>query len=259
MTTEQRRILIVCTNHDRYRTKTDRTGLWVSELADPQEVLVAAGRQVELASPKGGAVPLDERSLKRPNLTREAARRLKDADFRAALENTTAMTDVDPDRYEAIFLTGGHGVMWDFRDKAVAEVIGRFWSQGKPVSAVCHGPSGLVDAVGMDGRPLVEGRAVTGFSNVEERIMGLTREVPFSLEDELRSHGGKYERGAVPFLPNVVTDGRLITGQNPASAKRVGKALAEMLGDGWAFRHAPIAGTNSPGEYTEPDTRSRRR
>jgi putative intracellular protease/amidase len=229
MSIERGRVLVLCTNHDTYRTRSDGTGLWVSELADPQEVLEAAGWQVDLASPAGGAVPLDERSLKFPNQTKVAARRLKEPDFRAALANSTPVADVDPAPYSAIYLTGGHGVMWDFRGKNVAEAVGAFWAHGKAVAAVCHGPSGLVDALDAEGRPLVAGRKVTGFANLEEKIMRLTGEVPFSLEDELRARNADYVRATVPFVPHVVVDGRLVTGQNPASAKRVGQTLAELL------------------------------
>lgn len=223
------RVLAIVTNAADYEKVGYRTGLWLGELTHFQDELEKAGYAVDLASPRGGYVPLDPESLSTVMLKMGGTgKRYVDPGYMAALQDTMAVADVRVEDYDAIYLTGGHGTMFDFRDAGLARLVGEFADAGKVVSAVCHGPVGLLDVTLADGRPLLRGRKVTGFSWREEKVAGRRKAVPFNLEKAL-SKRGRYERSRVPMKPNVVVDGNLVTGQNPTSAAGVGKAVVKRL------------------------------
>lgn len=223
------RVLAIVTNAADYERVGYRTGLWLGELTHFQDELEKARYAVDLASPRGGYVPLDPESLSTVMLRLGGTgQRYADPGYMAALQDTMAVADVRVEDYDAIYLTGGHGTMFDFRDPGLARLVGEFADAGKVVSAVCHGPVGLLDVRLADGRPLLEGRKVTGFSWREEKVAGRRKAVPFNLEKELTKRG-RYERSRVPMKPNVVVDGNLVTGQNPMSAAGVGEAVLETL------------------------------
>lgn len=224
------RVLMVMTSHDRYPDRNDGTGLWLAELTHVYDVLTAAGYAVDFVSPKGGAVPLDPRSLGWPHADAAAKARLRDPAFMARLQSTRAAADIDPDAYLAIFYTGGHGTMWDFRDNpALKRAAESIYRHGGIVASVCHGAAGLLELEADDGRPLIEGRRVTGFSNLEETLSGVKDQVPYWLQSELEARGARYEKSWMPFGSFVLTDGRIVTGQNPGSSKEVARALLAAL------------------------------
>ncbi|WP_159795133.1 type 1 glutamine amidotransferase domain-containing protein [Puerhibacterium puerhi] len=230
-----RRVLIVATNAHRFERVGFRTGLWLSELTHFWDVVEDAGFAMDIASPSGGKVPLDPESLlltemgSAVGVKGQLAKRYEDPDFMRLLDATTAVADVDAAQYDAIYLTGGHGVMFDFRDSPLAELVARFYDAGRVVSAVCHGPCGLLDVQLGSGGALVDGKQVTGYSWTEEVAARRNDAVPFSLEEELQRRGGRYSKSKVPFRSHVVEDGRLITGQNPRSAPDVAEAVVKML------------------------------
>lgn len=220
-------VLIVTTNHDRLGDTGNSTGLWVSEFAEPYYALTAAGHEATIASPKGGNIPFDPKSL----ADQDAAtiRFLADDALLDRMKHSVPLDGLEAGDFSAIFLPGGHGPMWDLADNAaLGRLLAAFDAAGKPVAAVCHGPAGLLSAKREDGMPLIAGRSVAGFTNAEEDSVGLTKVVPFLLEDRLRALGGRYEMGA-PGKSFAVRDGTLITGQNPASAAAVGERLVAAL------------------------------
>lgn len=224
------RVLVVVTNHADYPSRQDKTGLWLTELTHFWDVLQEAGVLMDIVSPTGGNSPLDERSLGSFYLDDAARSYLRDPAFMDRLKHTKPAADVDPRVYSAIYFTGGHGTMWDFRDapdlKRVAEAI---YQQGGIVSAVCHGNAALIQLRGEDGKPLISGRRVTGFSNFEELLSGTRDQVPFYLQDAMVDAGGKYEKALLPFTSYVVTEGRLVTGQNPQSSEAVARQVLSLL------------------------------
>jgi putative intracellular protease/amidase len=224
-------ILIVLTSHDRIGEKGRATGFFWEELATPYYAFLDAGHRVTLASIAGGRPPADPTSLEDDEAERPASVRrfLADGEAMAALQATPAVAEVDPAGFDAIFLPGGHGTMWDFpTSEALAEGIRRIYEAGGVVGAVCHGPAGLVAVRRADGRPLVEGLTVNGFTDAEEEKAGLTEAVPFLLETRLRDLGGRFEGGA-PFTSKAVRDGRLVTGQNPMSSEAVARLILDAL------------------------------
>lgn len=224
------RVLVVVTNHADYPSRQDKTGLWLTELTHFWDVLQVAGVAMDIVSPKGGNSPLDERSLGSLYLDDAARSHLRGPAFMDRLNHTKPATDVDPRAYSAIYFTGGHGTMWDFRDapdlKRVAEAI---YQQGGSVSAVCHGNAALIQLQRADGKPLISGRRVTGFSDFQERLSGTRDQVPFYLQDAMVDAGAKYEKALLPFTSYVVTDGRLVTGQNPKSSEAVARQVLSLL------------------------------
>lgn len=230
------RILIVVTNADQFEKAGFRTGLWLGELVHFWDVAEEAGFEMQIVSPEGGAVPLDPESLimgemaTAVGLGRSLSERYADRAFMDLLQDTTPVADVSADAFDAIYLTGGHGVMFDFPDDAALPgLIAQFADTGRIVSAVCHGPAGLLNVRTRGDRWLLEGRAVTGFSWTEEKLAKRAEAVPFDLEDELRARGAHFEKALLPFAGHVVEDGRLITGQNPNSARGVGEAVVAAL------------------------------
>lgn len=223
------KILMVLTSHDRLGDTGYKTGFWLEELAAPYYVFKDAGADLVLASPKGGSPPLDPKSDAPDAQTAATVRFNEDADALSALAATHRLKDVVEGDFDAVFYPGGHGPMWDLAEDADSiRLVEQAFSAGKPVAAVCHGPAVFRHARGALGEPLVKDKRVTGFSNEEETAVGLADVVPFSLEDELKKHGARYERG-VAWRSYVVADGRLVTGQNPASSAAAAEDVLRLL------------------------------
>lgn len=206
------------------------TGLWLEELTTPYYAFKDAGADVTLTSILGMEIPIDARSLSEEGEKAASVERYhEDADFQHAVANTPAFTGIDTDGFDAVFLPGGHGTMFDYpNNDALAELISRFDAAGKVVAAVCHGPAGLVSATKEDGTPLVKGRRVAGFTDSEEQAVGLVDAVPFLLESKLKELGANYEKGP-DFEPFALRDGNLVTGQNPVSATRTAALVLDAL------------------------------
>ena len=222
-------ILIVLTSHSELGDTGEKTGLWLEELAAPYYIFQTSGAVLTLASPQGGAVPLDPKS-EAPGADTESTRRFKaDGAAMAALSSTRRLNGVDATQFDAVFYPGGHGPLWDLVDDVSSiRLIEQMAAAGKPMAFVCHAPAVLLHPKRSDGHALVEGRQLTGFSNAEEQASGLTDVVPFLLEDRLKGLGAKFSQGA-PFEPHVVNDGLLITGQNPASSAEAARRLLGLL------------------------------
>lgn len=222
------KILMVLTSHDTLGDTGRKTGFWLEEFAAPYYVFRDADAKVTIASPLGGQPPIDPRSDTPEGQTDATLRFKRDKAAQVALAHSIRLSSALPGDYDAVFYSGGHGPMWDLADNATSDaLIEAFWNQGKPVAAVCHGPIALRHAI-VDGRPLVEGRRVTGFTNSEEAAVQLTDVVPVLVEDELRRLGGRFEE-VDDWQSLVVVDGRLITGQNPASSTAAAEALVKLL------------------------------
>ena len=224
------KILMVLTSHDQLGQTGQKTGFWLEEFAAPYYVFKDAGAQITLASPRGGQPPLDPKSDD-PSAQTEATGRFKsDQAAQALLASTHKLQDIAAGDFDAVFYPGGHGPLWDLAEDAHSiELIETTLAAGKPVVAVCHAPGVLRHAKSADGHFVVQGKSVTGFTNTEEEAVGLTKVVPFLVEDMLGQNGGNYSK-AGDWQPYVVTDGRLITGQNPASSEPAAQALLKMLG-----------------------------
>ena len=223
------KILIVLTSHDQLGDTGKKTGFWLEEFVAPYYVLRDAGTSITLASPKGGQPPDDPKSNLPQNLTELTKRFRADNAAQAQLAHTKKLAEVSADDFDAIFYPGGHGPMWDMPDNATSiALIEAFVKAGKPVGAVCHAPAAFVNVRGQDGEYLVKGKRVTGFTNTEEQAVGLSTVVPFLLEDRLKERGGVYSSG-VNWAPHVQVDGKLVTGQNPASSGPAAQALLALL------------------------------
>lgn len=223
------KILMVLTSHDTLGDTGRKTGFWLEELAAPYYVFKDAGAEVVLASPKGGQPPLDPKSDAPDAQTAATVRFNEDADALAALAATEKLKDVVDGSFDAVFYPGGHGPLWDLAEDADSiRLVEQTLSAGKPLAAVCHGPAVFRHARGALGEPLVKDKRVTAFSDEEEEAVGLTDVVPFSLEEALKKNGARYERGAL-WQPYVVTDGRLVTGQNPASSEAAAEDVLRLL------------------------------
>ena len=228
------KVLIVLTSHDRLGDTGRKTGFWLEELAAPYYAFKDAGAEIVLASPKGGRPPLDPKSNE-PDFQTDLTRRFEaDADAMAQLASTVPLGSVSQAAFDTVFYPGGHGPLWDLaEDPASIGLIESFVAAGKPVGFVCHAPGVLRHVRAPDGRPLVEGKRVTGFTNSEEAAVGLLDVVPFLVEDELKAKGGMYSKGA-DWASYVVRDGLLITGQNPGSSAEAATVLLERLRAGAA-------------------------
>jgi len=219
------KILMVLTSHDQLGTTGNKTGFWLEEFAAPYYVFKDAGAGITIVSPKGGQPPLDPKSDE-PDFQTDDTRRFKDdADARNALANSLKLSDVSADDFDAVFYPGGHGPLWDLaEDQDSIKLIEAMTLADKTVAAVCHAPAVFRHTKLPDGSPLIEGKSVTGFSNSEEETVQLTAVVPFLLEDELQEKGGNYSKSS-DWHPYVITDGNLITGQNPASSGPAAEAV----------------------------------
>jgi|HubBroStandDraft_6_1064221.scaffolds.fasta_scaffold37806_3 putative intracellular protease/amidase/predicted enzyme related to lactoylglutathione lyase len=222
------KILMVLTSHDQLGNTGRPTGFWLEEFAAPYFVFKDAGVELTLASPKGGQPPLDPKSDLPENQTPAMARFKKDAEAQKALANTVKLADMKAEDFDTVFYPGGHGPMWDLAESPVSiALLETFYNSGKPIALVCHSP-GVLRHVTYQGAPLVKGKRVTGFTNGEEEVMQLTKVVPFLVEDELLRLGATFEKVA-NWQPFSITDGRLITGQNPASSTSAAQALLKLM------------------------------
>ncbi|WP_025143223.1 type 1 glutamine amidotransferase domain-containing protein [Pedobacter jeongneungensis] len=223
------KILTVLTSHSELGNTGEKTGFWIEEFAAPYYLMADAGVEITLASPKGGQPPIDPKS-DAPDAQTEATKRFKaDKELQQILANTVQLNTVNEEDYDAVFYPGGHGPLWDLaNDEKSISLIEAFYKAEKPVAFVCHAPGVLIKVKDQNGDPLVKGKAVTGFSNSEEKAVKLTDVVPFLLEDEFKKIGGHYSKGA-DWSSYVKKDGLLITGQNPGSSEEAAKVLLETL------------------------------
>lgn len=225
-----KRILHVVTNVAHYRDPSHPTGLWLSELTHAWHVFAGKGYEQHLVSPLGGASPLEPRSLKWPLLDSTAKAWLNDPAAMARLAHTSRPASLVSSDFDAIYFTGGHAVMWDFpEDEGLQRLTREIYEQGGVVSSVCHGYCGLLNTRLSDGCLLVEGRRLTGYAWIEEVLAGVASKVPYNAEQEMKRRGARYEKALLPFTSNVVADGRLVTGQNPQSAKATAGQVVALL------------------------------
>jgi putative intracellular protease/amidase len=225
------KILMVLTSHDKLGNTGHKTGFWLEELAAPYYVFKDAGAEITLASPQGGNPPLDPKSNEPDFQTEQTHRFEADSAAMAQLASTVRLDSVSQADYDAVFYPGGHGPLWDLaEDKHSIALIEAFLAANKEVAFVCHAPGVLRHVKTPAGKPLVEGKKVTGFTNTEEEAVGLTEIVPFLVEDELIAKGGIYSKGA-DWSSYVVSDGLLITGQNPMSSTETAEQLIKQLAE----------------------------
>ena len=224
------KILIIVTSHAVMGNSSEPTGLWLEELTTPYYAFVDAGTSVTVASIEGGAIPIDPRSKKPVGENPETVERfLQDESVVAATNNTPAIEDINHSEYDAIFLPGGHGTMWDLpQNPTLTDIVSQAYAQDKVIAAVCHGPAGLIGATKPDGSPLVDGLQISSFTNAEENAAGLSDTVPFMLETKLRELGADF-RSVDNFEPFAIASGNLITGQNPGSSLLVANKILEAL------------------------------
>jgi putative intracellular protease/amidase len=210
------KILMVLTSHDRLGDTGRKTGFWLEEFAAPYYVFKDAGAQITLASPRGGQPPLDPKFM-------------ADPETQKLLAETVRLDSVRPADFDTVFYPGGHGPMWDLAEDPVSiRLLQAMIAAGKPVALVCHASGALRHIMAASGEPFVKGKHVTGFTNTEEEAVGLTKVVPFLVEDELKRLGGIFSK-AGDWQPHVVTDGLLVTGQSPASSGPAAKELLKLL------------------------------
>ena len=224
------KVLMVLTSHDQLGDTGNKTGFWLEEFTAPYYTFLDAGADVTLASPKGGQPPLDPKSDDPDGQTESTKRYAGDTHAQQALANTKVLAEVSADEFDAVFYPGGHGPLWDLAQSATSvELIESFAKADKPHGFVCHAPAVLRDVKDASGVPLVQGKKVTGFSNSEEEGVGLTDVVPFLLEDMLKAKGASYQKGD-DWQSYSLIDGKLVTGQNPASSEQAAKDLLSLLG-----------------------------
>ncbi|NEX60982.1 type 1 glutamine amidotransferase domain-containing protein [Noviherbaspirillum galbum] len=224
-------ILMVLTSHDRLGDTGKKTGFWLEEFAAPYYVFKDAGARITVATPKGGQPPLDPKSDAPDAQTASTERFKKDQEAQQLLAGTVLLSSVSHEEFDAVFYPGGHGPLWDLaEDQDSLTMIQSMHAANKPVAAVCHAPGVLRNAKLHNGRPLVEGKHVTGFANTEEEAVQLTKIVPFLVEDALKKAGGIYSKGP-DWASYVQIDGMLITGQNPASSEEAAKAVLKLLAE----------------------------
>ena len=223
------KILMVLTSHDQLGNTGKKTGFWLEEFAAPYYTFKDAGATITLASPRGGQPPLDPKSDTPDAQTKDTQRFKIDSAAQTALAHTVKLDKVVASNFDAVFYPGGHGPLWDLAEDASSiALIEATLAAGKPIALVCHAPGVLRRIKAANGHPVVQGKAVTGFTNTEEQTAGLTEIVPFLVEDMLKQNGGHYAKVA-DWQPYVVKDGLLITGQNPASSAPAAKELLEQL------------------------------
>jgi putative intracellular protease/amidase len=223
-----KKVLFVVTSHDKLGDTGEKTGFWIEELAAPYYELLDKGIQIDIATPLGGQPPIDPKSADPSSATEDTKRFDADKELQTKLSQTLKLADVNEADYDAVFYPGGHGPLWDLAtDHTSIALIQSFYTNDKPVAFVCHAPAALKN-VKIDGEYLVKGKKVTGFTNSEEEAVGLTKVVPFLLEDVLKANGGIFSK-TEDWHPYAVEDGLLITGQNPASSKLVAEKLLQQL------------------------------
>lgn len=220
---------MVLTSHKELNNTDKTTGVWLGEFTDPYYEFIDQGYEVILASPKGGEPPLDPRSKLTENITSSNRRFDDDAEAQQKFKSTLSLSEVSAADFDAIFFPGGHGPMWDLAtDDRCAQLILDFYSQKKPIAAICHGPAALVRAAELKPE-ILRGKKVTAFSNKEEVLVGLSDNIPFKLQNRLKELGADYDASFIPFTSKVRVDGLLITGENPASAEPAARKLIEVL------------------------------
>ena len=223
------KILMVLTSHDEMGDTGNKTGFWLEEFAAPYYVFKDAGTEITIASPKGGQPPIDPSSDAEGAQTDDTHRFKTDVAAQGHLATTLKLSDVSEAGFDAIFYPGGHGPLWDLaEDTDSKRLIEAFAAADLPIGAVCHAPAIFRDTLATNGKPLVSGRRVTGFTNSEEDAVGLTNIVPFLVEDMLKTNGGVYEKGD-DWASFVISDGKLVTGQNPASSALAAQAILTLL------------------------------
>lgn len=223
-----KKILMVVTSHDSLGNTDKKTGIWLSEFTEPYFALIENNVEVIVASVHGGVTPIDPNSLHKEALD-ESTEKYFTSDKRV-LDYTIPIKDINFEDFDGIFYPGGHGPMWDLStDEKNAELVSNFYNNGKIVAAVCHGPAALLKGKTLSGESILKDKKVTGFSNAEEKTVGLDKVVPFLLEDALQELSGHYEKNVVLFAPYTVQDGLLLTGQNPASALPLVKKVLQLL------------------------------
>lgn len=223
------KILMVLTSHDKLGDTGKKTGFWLEEFAAPYYVLKDAGSEITLASPKGGQPPLDPNSDTDDAQTPATERFKGDGAAQKVLSETHVLSTINEADYDAVFYPGGHGPLWDLaEDQESIKLLEAFANSDRPIGAVCHAPAIFKHPKRKDGQPLVSGKTVTGFTNTEEEGVGLTDVVPFLVEDMLKANGGNYEKGN-DWASFVVVDGKLVTGQNPASSEEAAKKLLTLV------------------------------
>lgn len=223
------KVLFVLTSHNKLGDTGELTGSWIEEFATPYFYFLDKGIEVVIATPKGGQAPIDPKSND-PSFQTEATKRFyADVKAQKALANTVKITSVKQKDFKAVFYPGGHGPMWDLAtDKNSIQLIQDFYNNSKPIAFVCHAPAALVNVKDKSGKYLIDGKKVTGFTNTEEAAVGLTKVVPFLLEDKLKERGGKYSQGS-DWSSYVLEDGLLLTGQNPQSSEEVATKLLAKI------------------------------
>ncbi|SCY07096.1 Putative intracellular protease/amidase [Nonlabens sp. Hel1_33_55] len=223
------KVLFVLTSHDKLGDTGKKTGFWVEEFAGPYYTLKDKGVDITLATPKGGKAPIDPSSDTDDASTESTERFHNDKEAQERINNTHKLTDIFPADYDAVFYPGGHGPLWDLaNDKTSIRLIEKFNELERPIAFVCHAPAALKNVKGIDGEPLVKGKKVTGFTNSEEKAVDLVDVVPFLVEDMLKENGGIYSKSD-DWSEYVLQDGRLITGQNPASSNKVAELLYDSV------------------------------
>ena len=226
---KQKKVLFVMSSTDKITTTGQPTGTWIEEFASPYYYLVGKGVEITIATPRGGVAPIDPKSQQPDYVTASVKRFNEDHTARELLKHTKKLADINPGDYDAVFYPGGHGPTWDLPGNRISiSIIESFNAEGKPVALVCHGPAALVNARAANGEPLIKGKKVAGFTNSEEQAGNTTDAVPFSLEDRLKERGALYQKGA-DWQSFAVSDGKLFTGQNPASAEAVAELLFKAL------------------------------
>jgi putative intracellular protease/amidase len=222
-------ILFVLTSHDKLGDTGKKTGFWIEEFANPYYTLLDKGAKITIATPKGGAAPIDPSSETEDAKTEATDRYYKDAEAKKRIATTKKLSEINPDDFDAVFYPGGHGPLWDLANDATSiALIEKFNTQKKPIAFVCHAPGALKDVKDANGNPLVKGKKVTGFTNSEEKAVQLTDVVPFLVEDMLKANGGIYSKKE-DWAVYALQDGNLITGQNPASSELVAEKLMKSL------------------------------
>ena len=225
-----KRILNVVTNVDSYQETDAETGLWLSELTHAYDIFEAAGYEQTLVSPNGGKSPLEPRSLKFPSFDSSAKKWFNNPERMQLLETTAAPAEINAKDYDAIFFTGGHAVMYDFPgSEGLQQLTREIYENGGIVAAVCHGYCGLLETTLSNGEHLVKGKNLTGFSWNEEVLAGVAKKVPYNVQERMENLGANYSKGLIPFSSYTVVDGRLVTGQNPGSAKETAEKTVEVL------------------------------
>jgi putative intracellular protease/amidase len=224
------KILIVVTSISMYESGKLETGVWLSELTHMYHLAKEQGYEITIASPKGGNAPIDPESLKPIVLDKMTKEYWADCSFRELLKHTKSLTEVEAQNFDVVYLTGGHGTMYDFpNDATLQNIIRKQYESGKIVSGVCHGVGGLLNVKLSNGEYLIKDKTITGFNWFEETLARRKKEVPFNLENSLKERGSNYKKAFIPMTSKVLVDGNLITGQNPFSSKEIAKVVIQQL------------------------------